>query len=316
MPTPEDLAPLAAHLVRPDAALRGQILFAGGSEVATVDPPHLVEVVRTEDVGSLDAVLDGFVRALVAAEDAQATTGGANPRFAGLFGASPEAAARPDGGGRTALIVTDRAGQGATLAHHLAAAGMTTEVIDAEGVGAGFDGARAALALAASALGGVDAVVRATALPHVWGDDWTTVLAAHGGLAEALHADAAWNRAAADHATDRRPVRVVHLDDASTAGGRSRAQANAQLARVSRKATGDRVAAFAVAVEDPTEIEVAAALAARLATTADASLSGAELAVGSGWLGLRSHPRPGASLVYGGPELPSWFDAVLGELQR
>jgi hypothetical protein len=74
------------------------------------------------------------------------------------------------------------------------------------------------------------------------------------------------------------------------------------------------VAAVAIALEDPGEVEVAAALAARLATTADPTLAGAELAVGSGWIGLRSHPRPGASLVFGGPELPPWFDAVLEEL--
>ena len=109
-------------------------------------------------------------------------------------------------------------------------------------------------------------------------------------------------------------MRVVHLVDAGSAGGRSRAQAAAQLARTSRRATGDRVAAFAVSLEALAQVEVAAALATRLATTADLALSGAELAIGPGWLGLRSHPRPGTSLVFGGPDLPPWFDTVLGEL--
>jgi NAD(P)-dependent dehydrogenase (short-subunit alcohol dehydrogenase family) len=314
LPTPEELAPLAAHLVGPAATLRGQILFAGGSEVATVEPPRLLEVVRTAEVASLDTVLDGFADTLVAAEAAQATTGGANPRFTGLFGATTSSTGEPGGGGRSALIVTDRLGLAGALVPHLEMAGFTTRVLDADEIEPGFAGAGAALAHAASALGGLDAVVRATAVPHVWGEDWQAVLASHGGLAHALVADAAWNRAAADHATAERPMRVVHLVDAPTAGGRSRAQANAQQARISRKATADRVAAFAVAVEDPAEIEVAASLAAHLAATADVTLSGAELAVGSGWLGLRSHPRPGASLVYGGPELPPWFDAVLREL--
>ena len=83
---------------------------------------------------------------------------------------------------------------------------------------------------------------------------------------------------------------------------------------MARKTTGDRVAAFAVTVEDPAEIEVAAALATHLATTADPALAGAELAIGTGWLGVRSHPRPGTSLVFGGPDLPPWFDTVLGEV--
>src|SRR5690606_21432177 len=43
LPAPDDLAPLGAHLVGPDVGLRGRILFAGGSEVAVVDPPRLLE---------------------------------------------------------------------------------------------------------------------------------------------------------------------------------------------------------------------------------------------------------------------------------
>ena len=62
------------------------------------------------------------------------------------------------------------------------------------------------------------------------------------------------------------------------------------------------------------EVAVAAALAARLVTRADAAgLAGAELVVGAGWVGLRSHPRPTASIVFGGPDVPPWFDAVLEE---
>jgi hypothetical protein len=45
-----------------------------------------------------------------------------------------------------------------------------------------------------------------------------------------------------------------------------------------------------------------------------AGLAGAELAVGPGWLGLRSHPRPIGSVTYGGPALPPWLDDVLEEM--
>ena len=43
-------------------------------------------------------------------------------------------------------------------------------------------------------------------------------------------------------------------------------------------------------------------------------LGGAELAVGSGWIGLRAHPTPAGSLVFGGPEIPPWFDDALREI--
>jgi hypothetical protein len=46
------------------------------------------------------------------------------------------------------------------------------------------------------------------------------------------------------------------------------------------------------------------------------ALAGAELAVGAGWLGLRSHPRPIGSVTYGGPAVPDWLDVTLRELAR
>jgi hypothetical protein len=42
-----------------------------------------------------------------------------------------------------------------------------------------------------------------------------------------------------------------------------------------------------------------------------AALSGAELVVASGWFGLRSHPRPAATISFGGPAIPGWLDAAL-----
>jgi hypothetical protein len=44
------------------------------------------------------------------------------------------------------------------------------------------------------------------------------------------------------------------------------------------------------------------------------ALSGAELAVGDGWVGLRSHPRVLGTVIYGGPAVPDWFDAALRDI--
>ena len=67
----------------------------------------------------------------------------------------------------------------------------------------------------------------------------------------------------------------------------------------------------------PALVHVTAALVGALASSPGAAgLSGAELVVGAGWFGLRSHPRPAASIVVGGPGLPDWFDTILEEQCR
>jgi len=318
MPAPEHLGPLGASLTGHGAAdVRGQVLFAGGSEVTVVDPPRLLEVVRASDVTSIEAVVGAFLDALTTAEAAQATTGGANPRFSTIFDAPDPPTHRA---ARTAAIISDRPALAATIACRLDALGAATTVVPVGTTAAGFDGARAALAAAADTIGGLDVMVVALATPTVVAetDDWVQVLASHAGLSELLHADAAWARAAADHAAaSDHPLRLVTVTDSATPGGRSRAQAAAQLARASRRATGDRVMAFSIALESNEHHEATAALVGALATASGATgLAGAELAVGPGWLGLRSHPRPAGSIVFGGPELPDWFDAVLEEQCR
>jgi hypothetical protein len=45
-----------------------------------------------------------------------------------------------------------------------------------------------------------------------------------------------------------------------------------------------------------------------------AGLAGAELVVGTGWIGLRAHPRPIGTVVYGGPAIPGWVDGALREI--
>ena len=326
MPAPEDLGPLGAHLVGPDLhGLQGQVLFTAGSEVAVVDPPRLLEVVRTDGVASLDGVVGAVAGALAAAEAAQATTGGANARFGRIFDEVPAPDAPPGAaaGDRpgTALVVTDRPDLGGAVRARLAAAGLAVRVVDAAGVPAGFGAARSVLVDAAGALDGLDVVVTALAgasAPSMTGggDAWQRVLADHDGLVDRLLTDASWARAAADHAAaGDRPLRLVTVVDAATPAGRSRAQAAAQLARASRRATGERVAALAVGMEAADQVEAAAALVGHLAVDPGAeALAGAELVVGPGWLGLRSHPRPAGTIAFGGPDLPPWFPDALAEL--
>jgi NAD(P)-dependent dehydrogenase (short-subunit alcohol dehydrogenase family) len=316
MPSPEALGPFAAYLVdQADRAwCRGRVLFAGGPEVAVIREPQLLEAVRTDDVPSLAHVLEVTAGPLAAAEVAQATSGASNPRFGPIFH-EPGGAPAPSVA-RAGTIVSDRPALAAAVATALEARGVRCTTVDA--VAGGFAGAAGALASVIAGAGPQDAVVLALAGRPATPDGpggWERVLAEHGGLVEHLHTDAGWVRAVADHAvaTDR-PVRLVTLTDATTAGGRSRAQAAAQLARAGRGATGARVSAFAVSMEGGAGPSVGE-LVAHLVSSPDAEpLAGAELVAGPGWVGVRSHPRPSGSLTFGGPEIPAWFDGALREL--
>ena len=141
---------------------------------------------------------------------------------------------------------------------------------------------------------------------------WERILDEHETIVAQIHTNARWSRAVADVATATdHPIRLVTITDATTAGGRSLAQAMAQLARSGRPATQDRVTPFAVSAESA---DIPAELVAHLVCSADAvDLAGAELVSGAGWFGLRSHPRPIGSISFGGPEVPPWFDDTLRE---
>ncbi len=294
-----------------------------------IDRPRLLEVFRTEHVSSIPHLLDTAIGVLAQVEADQATSGGSNPRFGTLFddiGPVPS----PGPAGRRCAVVSDQPDLAAALSASLAGHGWECEPVWAEGsYGPGsrrFAAAADALTATAQRTGPLDAVVVALAAGAAAVGDagsWEGVLSAHAATPDGIHADAAWARAAADYsAVSDRPVRLVTLTDATNAGGRSRAQASAQLARAARPATAGRVAAFAVSLEPPATAtdsdpdpgfvgELVAHLIGRDETIA---LSGAELAVGDGWFGLRSHPRPVGSISFGGPSLPGWFDAVLGDL--
>lgn len=323
MPQPDELGPLGAHLVSDALSwCSGQVIYGGGSEVAVIEPPRLLEVVRTDHVASLPHVLDAVTAAaLVPAEADQASTGGANPRVGRVFDERPAAAGLPLAEVRTCAVVTDQFALAASVTAALEARAVTCATIPAGDPAAGFGAAADALAAAVGRLGSVDAVVVALGRSRVATGStsgWAGVLADHAGIADDIRADAGWARAVADHAAGTgRHVRLVTLTDSTTPGGRSRAQAAAQLARAARGATGDRVAAFAVGIEAPDaeQREPIGEIVAHLVGSPETpALSGAELAIGPGWLGLRGHPRPRGSVTFGGPDVPDWLDGTLREI--
>ena len=339
MASPESLGPLGAHLASVGAtSLRGQILFAGGSEVALVRPPRLIEVVRTPRSADAARVVDAVIGSWIAAEARQASTGGANPRFGGLYdsvasvGSAVSAAADgphgPDGfdGPTHRVLVVGDAAHAPPLRASLERLGAAVQIAPPP-PDTGIAALRTLLGRADAHLGGIDAVIVDSAIVDSAIVDsgngagnanatWATILADHDGLSGRIAHDARWARTVAEHAsTTGRPVRLVTLVDAASPSGRTRAQAAAQLARAGSGATEGRVTAVAVSVEDRAQGPAVAALAALLALDERAvGLGGAELAVGSGWIGLRAPPTPAGSLVYGGPEIPPWFDDALREI--
>ncbi len=332
MPPPEHLGPIGAYLAGEafTAWCSGQVMFSNGSEVTWVVPPQLLEVVSTSSAQPLPQVLDTVLPGCFApAEQQQSTTGGTNPRFAPTT-TDDTAAVAATTVGTKAAVVADDATLGAEIARALEARGF--ECID---VGRWSEGsaeptavdwsATAQLDRAARRAGTLDAVVVAAGAPAVptpasaaAAQTWRTVLDDHVGIVGSIAQDGAWARAVADYAgATQRAVRLVTVTPATSPGGRTRANSVAQLARSAHAATRDLVDAFAISVESASVADsgVAAELAAHLACHPDASsLSGAELVVGPGWFGMRSHPAAHASVSYGGPEIPDWFDDVLSEI--
>jgi NAD(P)-dependent dehydrogenase (short-subunit alcohol dehydrogenase family) len=302
MPAPEHLGPLGAHLVDVTfSACQGRVLFAGGSEVAVIDEPRLIEVVRSDDVPSTAHLLEAATTiALTSAEANQVSGGGSNARFGSSFDVSP-GDVLPASVTRSCAVVSDRPGAAAAITAALQARGVVSHRLDSP-----------------ADLAGVDAVVVAMAgRPAEAGAEagWGRILAEHDGIVEGIHADARWTRAvAALAATTDHPIRLIAVTEATTAGGRSRAQASAQLARAGRKATRDLVLPFAVSAESD---DIPAELVAHLVCSAEAvDLAGAEMVTGAGWFGLRSHPRPIGSISFGGPAVPDWFDDALREVAQ
>jgi NAD(P)-dependent dehydrogenase (short-subunit alcohol dehydrogenase family) len=319
MAGPEDLGPLGAYLVGDEFGwCTGRVLYAGGSEVAVIEEPRLLEVVRSDEVVSLARVLEAAIpRAFAPAETSQTSDGASNPRFGPIFD-EPAPAGTAPAGVRSCVVVSDRPRLATSLVAALEARSITCHRLE---VAQGFPAAAEDLNSVVDAAGPIDAIVVAPAggmSTDSSTDGWKRVLAEHRGIVEHIRSDATWSRTAADYAAAAgRPVGLVTLTDATTAGGRSRAQASAQLARAAAGATESRVTAFAASIESSEEQAaqpVGALVAHLLGHPAASALAGAELAIGAGWLGLRSHPRPIGSITYGGPAVPDWLDATLREI--
>src|SRR5436189_4768033 len=303
-------------------------MFSNGAEVAWVVPPRLLEVARTAGVASLQQLLDALGPAVLApAEATQATNGGGNPRAGGAFDDTGSAASSSGSTGRCA-IVTDVREWGDAIASALTARGVECVGVGAwqgnangaDKVARGFEGAADQLGEVARDAGRLDAIVVALAGGETasTATRWQRVLDEHAGVTEQIRTDAAWVRAVSDHAAaGDHPLRVVTVVDATSAGGRSRAQAAAQLSRAAHQATSDRVDAFAISVEAtvPAALAGAAEIAAYLVSGSDAgALSGAELVADAEWFGLRSHPNPAGTITFGGPDVPDWVDGALRDM--
>ena len=318
MPAPEQLGPVGAYLGSDAFAWSsGNVIFSNGSEVAPILPPRLLEAVRTTDVASLAHALDVALPAAFApAEAAQETNGAGNGRFASVFGESDTTGGAAAGGAQTCLVVTDDPRWESAIRDALALRGVKCVVTGAPPA-TGFTGAADRLGRAARDTGAIDAVVvaRTGAAGVRSGDAWQRVLAEHAGITDAVRSDVAWVRAASDHAAATgRPMRVATVVDATTSGGRSRAQAATQLSRAAHLVPDVQMDAFAIGVETDSDSRYPAVgelLGHLVGAEGAGSLSGAELVATADWIGLRSHPRPAGSISFGGPELPSWVDGTL-----
>jgi NAD(P)-dependent dehydrogenase (short-subunit alcohol dehydrogenase family) len=321
MPPPENLGPIGAYLAGEEFAswCEGQVIFSGGSELAWLAPPRLLEVARSADVTSLPHALETVMPvAFATAEAAQATNGGSNPRFGPVFTEPATASAGASDQGRSCVLVTDDEAWGSALDDALSSRGVETVRVAASAQG--FAAAADQISRGADESGPIDAVVVALRGSDGGGGvttpgGWRQVLDEHAGIAENVRTDAAWVRAVSDYSAQaERPVRVVTVTNATSFGGRSRSQSAAQLARAAHMASADKIDAFAISVEtaEAAGRQTLAALAAHLVSSPDsAALSGAELVVAADWFGLRSHPTPAATISYGGPAVPDWVDGTL-----
>ena len=158
-------------------------------------------------------------------------------------------------------------------------------------------------------------VARAGAGTSGTGEPWERVLAEHAGVTDAIRSDVAWVRAVSDHAGESgRRIRIATVVDATSSGGKTRAQAAAQLARAAHLVPDVNTDAFAIGVETEADSRYSTVgeLVGHLVGADDTrGMSGTELFATGEWIGLRSHPHPEASISFGGPDLPSWVDATL-----
>ena len=331
MPQGGDMAPAMAFLAGDRFGwASGRVLFSAGSEMSLIDSPRLIEAVRTAEAEDLATSLDTLVPVVLSpAESGQQTTGGTNPRFGQVWNLpAPSVPREPlgDAASGACLIVSDDQEVARLLGAALTHWGKRTAGVGpwqpfdraATHVPTGFGEVLDTLARANEVAGPIDGLV-VVLTPHAathpsGAPAWQQLVEGHRGLAADVIVQAAWARAAARHAVaNGRDVRSVHVTPARTPAAHTVAQAVTQFVRAVPEGSG--LAAFSIALEGADNDRSALGdLAARLICAGDvATLVGAELVVGSGWLGLRSHPAPATTVSFGGPAVPAWVDATLQE---
>jgi NAD(P)-dependent dehydrogenase (short-subunit alcohol dehydrogenase family) len=333
MPQPEHMAPAAAYLAGDRSSwCRGQVIFSAGSELTVIERPRVLEAVRTADVPDFGWALGTVVpTVLVPAESDQRTGGGSNPRFGDVFGQIGEMGGGT-GSGPTAscLVVADDDDLASEVEGAVRAWGLFPirvklgrgPIPAGGGVTSGFEAASAGVLEAARAGPPLGAVVVAKLGPLAgeadpWSEpSWRATLSSHAGVVGEILAHAAWLRAATRYAeSEGRGLRIVHVTGALSAAGRTTAQAVAQMVRSANDTpSAVPVEAFSLSLESDAaeDVRPAAQLLARLVAADDVRpLQGAELVAGRGWVALRSHPGPSATVSFGGPAIPPWVDGVL-----
>jgi NAD(P)-dependent dehydrogenase (short-subunit alcohol dehydrogenase family) len=333
MPQPDDMAPAAGYLSSEQVEwCRGQVIFSAGSEMSAISPPRLLEAVRTGEVSDIDRVLATIMPLILSpAEAAQRSGGGSNPRFGDVFSGpidAPSATATT----RTCLVVSDDAAHASAIAQALPAwglrpvgpggieAGRAPSRGSRDAFDPGFEAVSTRLQEAAETSGPLDAliVVSGTPVPADAGGSaaWARLLAAQALSTHHVKAHGAWLRAAARYAAQsHRPLRVVHVTRLESEEGQPAAQAVAQMARGANDVQlPESLEVFSLTVESTGDSDIAASghVVARLVGADDAAaLRGAELVIGPGWLGLRSHPEPATTISFGGPAIPPFVDEAL-----
>ncbi|MBA2610127.1 MAG: SDR family oxidoreductase, partial [Actinobacteria bacterium] len=213
MPEPGDLGPIGAHLVGDSFGwCRGQVIFTAGAEVAVVEQPRLLEVVRSDSVQPIARVVAvATPKALLASEAKQLSGGGSNPRFGSVFAESldDDDEATPVAVGSVVIFASRPEVAGSTAAA-LETRGVLCDVVEIPEGPVCFEDASDTLVAAMNRTGPVDGVVVALSGPLSAAresTEWGRVLAEHDTIVDDLHSDAAWARAVADYSGElNRPV--------------------------------------------------------------------------------------------------------------
>ena len=297
---PRTSGPFGAHLVGEEFGwCSGQVLFAGGPEVAVIDEPRLLEVVRTDHVVSLARVLDEVIPgAFAKAESRPGQRGRQQPPVRARSSTSP-APPRSHLGrrSRSCVVVSDRPRLAASLTAALEARSIRCHRVE---VAHGFGDAAEALNSVVEASGPIDAVVVALAGGRAAGPigGWMGAGARRAPRDRRAHPHRCRMGPGGRRLRRRRqppgPAGDAHrrhhhrgsqsspgLGPAGARCRRCHRRAGHGL-RCQRRGSGGGRRRNRPVSSSPTCSSHPEA----------AALAGAELVVGDGWIGLRSHPRP------------------------